>query len=319
MIWVDITNMPHVLFFREFIKENDALVTTRDFGSLHTLLEMNGIEYISLGRHGGADKKAKLLESTKRVHELTDLISEHTIGVAVAKHSVELPRVAYGLGIPSIFVVDNEYAVHQNRLTLPLATDMVMPQALDTRLIMKHGADMAHAHKFKGVCEASHLKGFKPDKGKVKEYGEYVVVRPEPYTASYFQSESHTQELINRLKGNDLNVIVLPRGTERYDNATHLESLDTLNLLYHAKAFFGGGGTMNREAAILGTPAVSFYSQELLGVDRMLINLGLLHHTTSLDLDLSEILSAEGLRSSAKRILKTFQDPFSAIEGLMRD
>lgn len=317
MIWIDITNMPHVLFFREFIKEKDTLVTTRDFGGLHALLDMNGIDYISVGRHGGGDRKTKLLESARRVEKLTDLISDYDIRVALAKHSVELPRVAYGLGIPSIFVLDNEYAVHQNRLTLPLATNIVMPQALDSRLILKQGADLAHAHRFKGICEASHLKGFKPDKENVEKYGEYVVVRPEPYSASYFQSESRTQELIDSLHERGLKVIVLPRNLERYDNAVHLEVLDTLNLLYHAKAFFGGGGTMNREAAILGTPAVSFYSQELLGVDRLLINLGLLHHSLSFDMDLDEILSTETLKSDAKRILKTFQDPFNIIEDLM--
>jgi predicted glycosyltransferase len=131
--------------------------------------------------------------------------------------------------------------------------------------------------------------------------------------AAYFRIEAQTQTLIDRLDSLGYQVIVLPRGGERYQNAVHLENVDSLNLIYHSKAFFGGGGTMNREAAILGVPAVSFYSQELLGVDRFLIKLGLMHHTPTLDFNLEAILAEAGLKKKAERIRKTFQDPFDVI------
>jgi predicted glycosyltransferase len=317
MIWIDISNLPHVLFFRDFIKKNDCLVTTRAFGNLTKLLDQNGIEYTVVGRHGGGDLKSKLLESSRRVEELTKIVSKHDIEVALTKHSVELPRVAYGLSIPSIFILDNEFAEQQNRLTLPIVTSLITPQALDKRIILRQGADSKKIKNFYGVCEASHLKQFTPDKGGTKEYGDYVVVRPEPYTAAYFKSEARTQTLIDRLDALGYEVVVLPRVDERYENAIHLENIDSLNLLYHSKAFFGGGGTMNREAAILGVPAISFYSQELLGVDKFLIKLGLLHHTTSLELDLDAVLGERGLKKKAERIRKTFQDPFEVIREEM--
>ncbi len=313
MIWIDITNLPHVLFFREFIKENDCLVTTREFGNLTSLLDKNDIHYTIVGRHGGKDLKSKLLESGRRVEELTKIVSNHDIDFAVAKHSVELPRVAYGLDIPSIFILDNEHAEQQNRLTLPLVSTLVTPDALDKRIIERQGADSKRTHTFYGVCESSHLKNFKPNKKSVAEHGAYVVVRPEPYMAAYFRIEAQTQILIDRLDSLGYQVIVLPRGGERYQNAVHLENVDSLNLIYHSKAFFGGGGTMNREAAILGVPTVSFYSQELLGVDRFLIKLGLMHHTPTLDFDLESILAEAGRKKKAERIRKTFQDPFDVI------
>jgi predicted glycosyltransferase len=313
MIWIDISNLPHVLFFRDFIKKNDCLVTTRTFGNLTNLLDQNDMDYIVLGRHGGRDLKSKLLESSRRVEELTKIVSKYDIEVALAKHSIELPRVAYGLSIPSIFFLDNEYAEAQNRLTLPIVSSLITPHALDKRIILRQGGDSKKIKTFYGVCEASHLRRFTPDKDVVKEYGEYVVVRPEPYTAAYFKSEAQTQTLIDRLNTLGYKVVVLPRVNERYENAIHLENIDSLNLLYHSKAFFGGGGTMNREAAILGVPAISFYSQELLGVDKFLIKLGLLHHTISLELDLESILGEKGLKKKAERIRKTFQDPFEVI------
>jgi predicted glycosyltransferase len=317
MIWIDITNLPHVLFFRDFIKKNDCLITTREFGNLTSLLDKNAIEYTTVGRHGGKDPKSKLLESGRRVEELTRIVSNHSVDFAIAKHSVELPRVAYGLDIPSIFILDNEHAEQQNRLTLPLVSTLVTPDALDKRIIQMQGADSKRTKNFYGVCESSHLKNFKPNRKSVAEHGAYVVVRPEPYTAAYFRSEAQTQTLIDRLDSLGYRVIVLPRGGERYQNAVHLENIDSLNLIYHSKAFFGGGGTMNREAAILGVPTVSFYSQELLGVDRFLMKLGLMHHTPTLDFDLESVLTEPGLMKKAERIRSTFDNPFKVIEIIM--
>ncbi len=314
MIWLDITNQPHVLFFRDFIRSHECFVTTRDFGGLTGLLDQNGIEYTVIGRHGGKDPKSKLIESSRRVSELAEFVSKHDVEYALAKHSVELARVAFGLGVPSIFILDNEHAEQQNRLTLPLVTSLITPAALDQQIIQSQGADSQRTHTFNGVCEATHLKGFKPDKSSVTELGEYVVVRPEPMTAAYFQKQSETQGLIDRLNRRGYKVVVLPRSGEKYQNAVHLEGVDSLNLIYHAKAFFGGGGTMNREAAILGVPAVSFYSQELLGVDRFLIKLGLMYHTTSLDFDVESLLAEKGFKKKAEGIRKTFDDPFEVIK-----
>ena len=315
MIWVDITNLPHVLFFRDFINTHDCLVTTRDFGHLTDLLEHNNIEYTSVGRHGGSDKYSKLSESAKRVEELAKIISGDDIEYAVSKHSVELPRVAYGLGIESIFVLDNEHAVQQNRLTLPLVDNLITPEGLSKDIISGQGANMDGLQSFKGVCEASHLNSFKPSDA-FKEYGEYVIVRPEPYMASYFKDKAQTQSLINTLSSSGYEVLVLPRDKEVYENAVHLENIDSLNLIYHSKAFFGGGGTMNREAAILGVPAFSFYSQKLLGVDRFLIKEGLLRHITDLDsLDLDS--GFEDNREKAKKLRETFEDPFKIVENII--
>jgi predicted glycosyltransferase len=213
--------------------------------------------------------------------------------------------------------LDNEYAEQQNRLTLPLTTNLIVPKALDRRIILRQGAEPKSIRRFHGVCEMSHLKGFKPDKTFQKQFGDYVVVRPEPYMAAYFQSEARTQTLIDWLDSTGYSVIALPRGGERYGNAVHLESVDSLNLIQSSKAFFGGGGTMCREAAILGVPAFSFYSQELLGVDRFLIKLGLLNHTPTFSSEAEEIILEKGLRQKAKRIREKFDDPFKLIKDTL--
>lgn len=323
MIWLDITNLPHALFFKEFIKGHETLVTSRDFGDLNTLLDSHGIEHISIGRHGGKSPGDKLIESSKRIEKLADIVSAE-IDVAVSKQSVELPRVAFGLDIPAIQFIDNEYAEKQNRLVLPLCSKIIVPEALDADRLIAQGASKGQILEVKCIFEASQIKDFEPDPDVPKIHGleEYVIVRPESYTASYFNNRGLTTELIERLKGLGFQIVVLPRGDEKYDAKT-LRNADSLSLMYYANAVLGGGGTMTREAALLGTPAISYYLQDLLGVDRFLIENGLLAHSTKIDeiVGLLEDVAdkKQELREKAKEIIKEMEDPFDKLEDVINN
>lgn len=313
-IWVDITNLPHALFFENFIKAHDAFVTTRDFGILTDVLDSKKIDYTVVGRHGGKSAKEKLAQSSLRAAKLTKLLSQKKIMVGVSKHSVELPRVCFGLGIPCIQVVDNEYAEHQNRLTLPLCDKIITPWATDVGRLISQGADRKKIIRFRGVCELQHVKNYKPSR---PEKTGYIVVRPEPVFAAYFESSVKTQNIISALHKLGKEIIVIPRGNERYSGTVSMRGADSLDLIYHADAFIGGGGTMNREAALLGTPTISYYPGSLLGVDRFLIRRGLMRHAA----DEAEILKLAKepinrgpLRAKAKNFVKKLEDPFKHIE-----
>lgn len=317
-IWVDITNLPHVLFFEDFIKKHDTLVTTREFGELTEILDSRGIDYIAVGKHATSAKQ-KLVQSSKRTAALAEVISKKKIRAAVSKQSVELPRVAFGLGIPVIQVIDNEYAEQQNRLVLPLCSRIIVPKALDSRRLIKQGANEAQIKTFNGLCEVAQVKRFKPKKEILDELGldEYILIRPEPYFASYFRERSVTQKLIDSVKRIET-VAVIPRGNEKFKKAVMLKNVDSLNLIYHARAFLGGGGTMNREAALLGTPTISYYPQELLGVDKFLIKKGLMQRILN-PKGISRVLPKLGekkqeLRRKARRLVKSLEDPFDVIE-----
>jgi hypothetical protein len=313
-IWVDITNLPHVLFFQDFISKFNAFVTARRHSSLTRLLEARGIAHFLAGRHGGAEAREKLLQSARRIQRLAEILPEN-IEVGVAKHSVELPRVAYGLGIPCLLVVDNEYAEHQNRLTLPLCTKILVPKALDHKRLIKQGAEKARITRFKGLCELAHLRHFSPADPGVE--GDYVLVRPEPAHAAYFKEKDRTQELINALTEAGYRVVAMPRTEEGYKHALAPASLDSLSLIYHALVFIGGGGTMNRESALLGTPTISYYPQEPLGVDRFLIRKKLLvrgkiEEVPSLVEELAD--RKERLRKKAERLREAMEDPLKVLE-----
>ncbi len=318
MIWVDITNLPHVLFFKEFIESHETLVTSRDFEDLNALLDSHGIEYTSVGRHGGRSPEEKLIESSKRVEKLASVVSGE-IDVAISKQSVELPRVAFGLGIPVMQFIDNEYAEKQNKIVLPLCRRIIVPEALQADRLIAQGATESQILRVNCTFEAPQIKNFKPDPDVPKTHGleDYVIIRPEPYMASYFEGREITTELIERLRGK-FQIVVLPRGDEKY-NAKTLRNADSLSLMYYARAVLSGGGTMTREAALLGTPAISYYPQDLLGVDRFLIEKGLLVHSTRID-EIGSLLEdavdkKQEMRERAKEVIKEMEGPFVKLEG----
>ena len=305
-VWIDLTNAPHVHYFCQFIKKFEKegieyLLTYRDSKNLVKLVEIYNFAGKCIGKHGNT-LKDKLIFYAERVIALAELISNAKPKVAIAKHSVELPRVAFGLNIPIIFVVDNEHAEAQNKLTLPLANEIIKPIATDENKLRECGG--RNFINFDGTCEVanvnSRLKGYYPiDNDILKKLGIYndkptIVMRPCPNSSYCNGHKDILPDIIKEIKKRiDCNIVVFPRDEYQKDIYRELNAIvpkntiDALSLLYNSDFMIGAGGTMNRESAILGIPTVSCYPQELLGVDRYLIEKNRMIHTN----DVKEIIS----------------------------
>ena len=61
------------------------------------------------------------------------------------------------------------------------------------------------------------------------------------------------------------------------------KAIDGPNIMYHADFVVGGGGSMNREAAVLGAKTYSLYAGKLSAVDRYLMDQGRMIHVSSFD------------------------------------
>ncbi|NOZ59036.1 MAG: DUF354 domain-containing protein [Euryarchaeota archaeon] len=321
MLWVDVTNLPHVPFFERFIKERRCFVTARRHGFLEEMLRARGISFVSVGKHARG-RREKLIASARRIIQLARVLESRQVSACIAKHSVEAPRVAFGLGIPHYHFVDNEYAEHQNRLTLSLCTRIIAPEATDRRMLLSQGAEEGRLLSFRGVLEVAQVRNFKPDDALVRslKLRRFVLLRPPPEGAAYYQGRRRTREIIEVLRARGYTVVLIPRGDESYPGCITLRNVDTLSLAYHAEAVVSEGGTMNREAALLGTPAISLYRGELLGVDRYLIKLGLMRHASSAE-ELLELLPGEGekeeLRECARKEVARMEDPFEVLARAM--
>ncbi|MGZ4857622.1 MAG: DUF354 domain-containing protein [Methanobacteriaceae archaeon] len=301
-VWIDIVNAPHVRFFQSIIthlKEQgeEVFVTARRFGDVHRLLDLFGIHSMLVGWHG-ATLEEKLLRSTQRAYELSQIITREKPDVAVSKHSIELPRVSFGLKIPSVYVLDNEHAIAANKLTLPLCDKIIIPMAIEADNVVRCGADPQNLLWYDGTSEITHLQNFHNNphifedlKLNLKK-DKTILMRTEPALASYLEADcrkSVLSPIVDALE-DKANILVIPRFREQQqifedDDQVILikPPVDTFSLMKASDLVIGAGGTMNREASLLGTPVISCYPGKLLAVDDYYIKKGLMKRSTKVE------------------------------------
>jgi predicted glycosyltransferase len=114
-------------------------------------------------------------------------------------------------------------------------------------------------------------------------------MRPEPWTALYYDGAvGFLDDLLLGLR-DAADVVLLPRTRDqaaRYQAFGGIEVQDKPATLEAVAAdcdlFIGAGGTMTREMAVLGVPTISMYQAALLGVDRYLVDNGIMSHEPKL-------------------------------------
>lgn len=327
-IWIDITSPPHVNFFRPFIKEleDDVIVTARDFGTIRESLDRLDIEYKAVGFHGRS-KEGRLIKSVERIKKLTKIIKDEKPDVGLSKHSVELPRVCFGLGIPSITVLDHDTADIQNRLIIPFSDIMVTPTFVSKAWMKKFGA--REIMQFYGVSEYVNYIDFKPSKDVLDKLGlskgPVAISRSEPFLSSHVYHKSNLfgilKDVLNEVK--NLQVVFLTRNKTDKKEFSELDlviprrEIDVLSLYKYADLMIGAGCCMNREACLAGCPTISIYPDDLPAVDRFLIRRGLMKHTLSkreaVKWCLESINNGKKERKRIERIVKKFENPYDTI------
>jgi len=325
-LWIDLSNAPHVLFFRRLIRdieeEHELLITARKYSYLEDILKENEISAKIIGKHAGKDNYDKLIASTNRVQELAKTVKEFNPDKFLCKYSVEGMRIAHGLGIPSTLVVDNDQSTAQNSLTIPFANNCILPACIEAKMKLAYGK--VDITGFNGICEVSNIAGFEPDKSVIDklglEDGKVLTIRTGPLDAGYFNKDSSLSEYIAELS-KDYDIIAFPRnerdsktfqkcGAKFSDNGVDFHSL-----VYYSEAFLGEGGTMTRESALLGTPTVSCYPEELLEVDRLLIGKNLMQHSLEPAKIASMVKESDKnhSRKLAEEAMGEFEDPLVKI------
>ena len=337
-VWIDVTSLPHVQFFRALIKRlekagNDVLVTSREFGIMNDIMEKNGIEYTSIGSHGGIGKKSKLVRSSERILELTELVTKEQPDLGMSKHSVECARVCFGLSIPSVMVIDHETADAAMRLMVPLTDHVVAPLATPAEILKKFGS--RNLHQFYGVCEPAHFYDFTPKDDVLSVLGlskgdKILLARSEPMLSSHNGYESKLLAVLNDIRESypDVKMVFIPRGKEDMGRFKELdlvvpeESIDTLSLYSYASLMIGAGSCMNREACIGGCPTISICPDRLPAVDKFMISKKMMLHS----LEEHEIVSmASGILNNGTlherrngKIAEGFEDPYAKIMDIVK-
>lgn len=293
-IWVDATNPPQILLYRGIVQVLEEqgrcpVITVRAFDKTLSLAKMYGLRATAIGMHGGCSKLGKVWRTVQRALKLALFVRREDVSLAIgSSHSQAI--TASLLRMPFVFQMDYE---HQpaSQLSARLATRILVPKYLPDSALAKYGTRAMHrVRKYDGLKEELYLFDFVPDprfhEKLVIPWDDRViiVVRPPSVVAAYrrddeglfealleyLASRPHVHVVVSPRAGNSL-----PSWIERQANFTILDKpVDGPNLIYAADLVISGGGTMNREAVVLGTPACTVFRGELGAVDRHSIQEG---------------------------------------------
>lgn len=305
-IWIDLANSPHVPFFRaladEFINRDfEIVVTARAFAETVPLAEAAGFTPEIIGGHGGGKLTGKAGNLIQRGLALARWARGRGIDLALSHNSYSQILAARALSMPSVTLMDYE---HQpaNHLAFRLASRVIVPTAFPEESLVRLGASPGKVRRYHGTKEDVYLARFGRDSNFANELSKLgissndilVVVRPPAREALYHRFENELfDHLLDRLaSAEEVKMVMLPRGeTQREFYASRVTRnlvmpstpMDGANLIAHSDLVVSAGGTMNREAAALGVPAVSIYQGQWAAIDQQLLTEGRLQRISTID------------------------------------
>jgi predicted glycosyltransferase len=130
-VWYDACTGKHVRYgaaIGKYLRKrgHEFIFTTREHPDTLPLAKLLGEKPLVVGRYNPSTLTTRLQESAERIIEFSKLFEKSKPDVAVAHQSVELCRVAFGLGIPIVLTADTPHASAVNRLTIPFANTVVV-------------------------------------------------------------------------------------------------------------------------------------------------------------------------------------------------
>lgn len=318
-VWFDLTNSPHVGFFKQMIDElksegHEVVITTRPLGNTIQLLDLHKIPYIIVGTHYGKASIKKIFGFPIRLFQLYKFLKVHKPNIAIAQASYYLPVAAWLAGIPSIYTNDNEHA-KGNIPAFICAKRIFIPEFLEKKEITSPLIKEKKIKNYPGVKEGIYLWNKYLDFDKSRLSGLKVYVRMEPSLAQYYSGGSYfLDDLIIKLK-DKVQIIILPRekdqikhySTEKFQGVQVLDKPKTFDeIAADCSIFIGAGGTMTREMAVIGVPTISVYQDELLSVDKYLVENGLMKHCKDLKAEqvLTELAGISSNEADTTLLLK---------------
>ena len=266
----------------------ETVVTARDFAQTLGLLERYGMPHSVIGRHGGASVTGKGLGLVRRSGALVRFGRGRGISQAVSHGSNDLAVAARMLRLHSTVLHDYEGAAGMHRINFRLASKVMTPDVIPYSALSGYGLSESRHRPYHGLKEQVALADFSPDDGVYEELGldrdrPIVVLRPPATMSLYHRGIENTvfDDVVARLLDSDVQVVLLPRTPEQGESFADAPGViiperpvDGPSLVWIADAVVSAGGTMNREAAVLGVPTWTTFAGELGAVDRELVEQG---------------------------------------------
>jgi predicted glycosyltransferase len=293
-IWVDIANPPQVLFLRPIISELERrgyklLVTTRRHSETISLADRSGLSHKVIGAHGGGTLLGKGIALVYRALRSVLYFRNQNVSLALSSSSYSQAIAAKLMNVP--LITFNDYEGNPGlHIICRVAEKILVPNVFARENLYPYGVSEDRIEQYNGLKENVYLSEFMPDPSfldsiNIPKEKILVTMRPASEVSAYHQFENPLFEEALKFIASHKNTLIIllsrnPKQRRNYEklgltNAIFPNTvLDGPNLIYYSDVIVGAGGTMNREAVVLGTPVYSLFMGRLGSVDRFLINSG---------------------------------------------
>lgn len=261
-VWYDACTGKHVRYgaaIAERLRQHNyhVMLTTRQHPDTLSMIRFLDEEFMTIGKYDPESLLTRLRAGVKRQLLFCNLFEKTACqpDIAVSHCSVDQCRVAFGLGIPIIVTIDTPYADAVNRLTLPIANYIVASKAIPKEVLDNYNV-RARIAQFDGADEVAWIKDFEP--GVKYDFGKpLIVVRQVEEKAAYTNAKVDMLALARKLTRLGVVVFLSRYNRERVkDLIVPKGFVDSASLAAEADLFVGVGGTITKEAALQGTPAI---------------------------------------------------------------
>jgi hypothetical protein len=297
LIWFDFDNSPHVPVLLPIVKETryrgyKTILTARDKSETKELLSLNNEKFKVIGKSFPKNKFLKIYYTFERALKLIYYLKKNVnkkLIMSVTHGSRSALLASWLIRIPSVMLTDYEYA--NSIFGNIFATKFLMPKLFTKDRLKEAGILINKVDFYPGIKEQIYINSnlkkenvlecFGIDKSKI-----IITFRPPSIIAHYHNPESEIimREIFNKISQykDKIFIIILPRTKEqgedisnfvRRESIPHLipeKPLNGIDLILSSDLVLGGGGTMTREAAVLGVPSYSFFKGPKGAVDEFL-------------------------------------------------
>ena len=319
-IWIDLDNSPHVPLFRPVIEELNkrgikTIVTARDYAQTIKLLELWNIEHVTIGKHGGKRKVDKILNLFHRAWQLIRFIHDKNVDLALSHGSRTQLLAARILGMRRISMLDYEYA--ESFFDNVLSTKLLIPAYIPDSRLQGGNFSLHKIIRYNGFKEQLYLRSFVPDltlrnQLAIDENKILVTLRPPAMLGHYHNilGEKIVLKILENLIDKPrVYILVVSRTKEdkelidsRFPKKIRFldRAVDGLQLIWNSDVFISGGGTMNREAALLGVPTYSVFTGKKPFLDEYLAQQGKLVFIDTSEKACGLVVQKRGIASDYK-------------------
>jgi uncharacterized protein len=311
-VWVDLENTPHVLFLEPFVHRLrhlgiDVRITAKPQSQTLQLATARGLDVLAIGSGDFEGRWRKLTGGGVRALQLAAWAVAQGRPRFLLSSSRSAGLASWFLRVPGVGLLDYEHTA-----VGPLAmgaTVLWLPDLLRPVTLPRRAAGVARFYP--GLKENLYLDNLDIDRCDERKRlgtgeGDYLIVaRPPASTAHYAVAESERlwAEATRAVQSwPSTRLLISPRNrsqsealADRFPPTDRVRVLQTITpgpgLVAAADLVLGGGGTMNREAAVLGVPVWSTFCGPTPRIDDVLSLEGRLQWVRS-DSDLQAAVAA---------------------------